>query len=884
MPTKIPKQYDPKPVEERITAQWLESKVFAANATGDGKRFSIVIPPPNVTGALHMGHALNNAIQDIVVRHRRMRGEETLWLPGTDHAGIATQNVVEKDLASKGIRRADLGRQRFLEEVWKWKEAYGDRIVYQLQKLGCSCDWDRQRFTMDEGLSNAVREVFVRLHERNLIYRGKYVVNWCPRCQTAISDEEVDHQELSGHLWFIKYSLRGSSDSVLVATTRPETMLGDTALAVNPSDTRFRHLVGKIAIVPLAGREIPIVTSRLVDPDFGTGVVKVTPAHDAVDFLIAQELELPSVVIMAEDGAMTEEAGAEFAGMDRFHCREAVIKKLRDEKRIGRTEKHTHSVGHCQRCRTIIEPYLSDQWFIRMKPLADAAIRAMEESKPNLMPKRWIKVYLSWLHNIRDWCISRQLWWGHRIPVWYCTGCGREVVTREDPVQCPDCSWALRQDEDVLDTWFSSWLWPFSTLGWPQNTEDYRRFYPTDLLVTGYDIIFFWVARMVMAGLEFTEEIPFRDVYFTGMVKDEQGRWMSKSLGNGIDPIEMIEQYSADAVRFSLAVLTTEGQDINLTPSKFEMGRNFSNKIWNAYRFLAMNDAVVEDTDEQALLELRGKGGFDLSDRWILSRSLMAIEETTAHLERYRFSDAALSVYGFIWRDYCDWYVELIKSRLAGKAEAGSSARLVASYVLSVALRLLHPFMPFISEELWQRCFPSRGSIVRADWPHTLPGLRDRVAEYDMEKLQGVIKAVRNMRGEMNIPPSKPASLIVRTSSAELRRSLERNLRYIEELGKVSSLRMVSEFHREGPVAATVVDETEVFMPLEGLVDIKGERTRLGKELDKIEKALLRSRQKLNNQDFLEKAPDSVVAAERERTAEFEKKRTKIVGYLEALG
>ncbi len=879
----IPKQYDPTTVEDRIMAMWLERGAFVARADQPGERFSIVIPPPNITGALHMGHALNNGIQDIVVRFQRMKGKVTLWIPGTDHAGIATQNVVERELAKEGITRAQLGREGFLQRVWAWKETYGNRIITQLQKLGCSCDWSRLRFTMDEGLSRAVREVFVRLYEKGLIYRGKYIVNWCPRCQTAISDEEVDHQETEGHLWFIKYPLVGSTETITVATTRPETMLGDTAVAVHPEDDRYRSLIGKKVLLPLVGREIPIVASRAVDPEFGTGAVKVTPAHDPADFAIASELGLPTVVVMAEDGTMTAAAGEEFAGMDRFHCRELVVAKLKAERRIGRIEKYTHSVGHCQRCHTVIEPYLSDQWFVRMKPLAQKALAALDEGKPHIIPARWASVYRSWLENIRDWCISRQLWWGHRIPVWYCQSCAQVVVAREDPTSCPACAGELKQDEDVLDTWFSSWLWPFSTMGWPEETEDYRRFFPTDLLVTGYDIVFFWVARMVMASLEFTGQMPFSDVYFTGMVKDEFGRWMSKSLGNGIDPIEMISAYSADAVRFSLAMLTTEGQDIHLAVSKFEMGRNFSNKIWNAYRLLALHQAFVPDSSPRALARLAEEGELDLSDRWILSRTQRAIEETTSCLNRYRFSDGALTVYNFIWRDFCDWYLELIKSRLSGVASAGNAARTVATYVWSVALRLLHPFMPFITEELWQRCFEDRGLIVHSRWPEPEERLRAERAEADMDLLQDIVRAIRNIRGEMNVPPSRLAPVIIKTEDIEIASCVERNLRYVQELGKVSALRIVTSFSREGPVASAVVGASEVFIPLEGIVDIDAERARLQKDLARSEEALRRSRQKLANTDFLERAPRDVVEAERARAEELEERRSKLLGYLEAL-
>jgi valyl-tRNA synthetase len=569
--------------------------------------------------------------------------------------------------------------------------------------------------------------------------------------------------------------------------------------------------------------------------------------------------------------------------MDRFHCREAVLTKLKAEKRVGKIEKHTHSVGHCQRCNTIIEPYLSDQWFVKMKPLADQALSVLENGDPRIIPPRWTRVYASWLNDIRDWCISRQLWWGHRIPVWYCTRCGLEIVTRDDPAACPACGGAVEQDDDVLDTWFSSWLWPFSTLGWPDDTADLKRFYPTSLLVTGYDIIFFWVARMVMAGLEFTGAVPFRDVYFTGMVKDELGRWMSKSLGNGIDPIEMIEKYSADAVRFSLAVLTTEGQDIHLAPSKFEMGRNFSNKLWNAYRFLELNQAILPHVDDEAVMEIVRAGDADLSDRWILSREYSAIDDVTTHLESLKFSDGALTVYTFLWRDFCDWYVELIKSRLVGNASAGAAAKVIASHVLSVALRLLHPFMPFITEELWQRCFPSRGTLALSRWPLAQATFRDLQAESDMDSLQGVIRVVRNIRGEMNVPPSKQASLTVRTNNPQLQSSLERNLRYVQELGKVRDLMITPSFQKSGAMAAGVVGDSEVFMPLDGLVDISAERSRLGKELERTERVLVRSVQKLNNPDFLDKAPLHVVQGEREKADQLEDRRKKLLSFLESL-
>ncbi|MGD2173954.1 MAG: valine--tRNA ligase [Candidatus Brocadiaceae bacterium] len=882
MSAELPPQFEPDRIEDEIYRFWEDGEFFHTEPDRPGESYTIVIPPPNVTAELHMGHALNNTIQDILIRFRRMQGYNTLWLPGTDHAGIATQNVVERQIAAEGLHREDLGRDAFVERVWEWKEEYGNRIIEQLKRLGCSCDWARQRFTMDEGLSRAVLETFVRLHEKGLIYRGKYIVNWCPRCRTALSDIETEHEEHEGHLWYIRYPLPGGPDPhVTVATTRPETMLGDTAVAVNPEDDRLRHLIGRTCILPILEREIPVIADAWVDPSFGTGAVKVTPAHDPNDWDIARRHELPSVVVIDEDGNMTLEAGEQYEGMDRFECREALIEDLRDRELLEKVEPYTHAVGHCYRCHTVVEPYLSDQWYVKVAPLAEKALQAARDGRLRFHPDRWVKLYKSWLEEARDWCISRQIWWGHRIPVWYCRSCDEATIARQEPAECSRCGGTdLRRDEDVLDTWFSSALWPFSTLGWPDETEDLERYYPTDTLVTGRDIIYFWVARMVMMGTEFMDDVPFRDVYIHGNILDEQGRKMSKSLGNGIDPIEMIQQYGADAVRFCLVMLSPEGQDLKLSPSRFEMGRHFANKIWNALRFALMNlsggsgDSTAETTFE---------------DRWILSRLQFAIETATANLESFHDHEAAACLYDFFWHDLCDWYLETVKSRLPESETAGSARETLAT-VFDAALRLLHPYMPFVTEELWRHLrgaaaeaglsaaevMESEGLICAA-WPTGDAARRDEDLEEQMELLQDIVRAVRNLRKEKNVPDRRPVPVAINAPDRETERTLTAHEDFLTEMALLEELRYGLDIEKPPQCATAVVGTIEVFMPLEGLVDIDDEQRRLGKRQDELEQQIESVDRALHNADFLAKAPEDVVQQKMDRAEELRAELTVVI-------
>ena len=864
----LPKIYDPKQVEPKWYKTWEESGYFRVEVSPGRERFVIMMPPPNVTGILHMGHALQDTIQDALIRYHRMMGKEALWLPGTDHAGISTQNVVEKKLLAQGIKKEDLGREKFLEEVWKHKHEHGDVITRQKRLLGDSADWSRERFTMDKQLSRAVRAAFVRLYRKGLIYRGDYIVNWCPRCRSAISDDEVNHQEHKGHLWWINYYIKGLPNQFIqVATTRPETMLGDTAIAVNPKDKRYKGLVGKTAIIPVIKREIPIIADAEVSMEFGTGAVKVTPAHDPNDFELGKRHSLPSVKALDEEGRMTAEAGEEFVGMDRYECREALIEELRRRNLLVKVTDHDHSVGHCYRCRTVIEPYLSRQWFVKMKPLAEPALQAVRDGRINFIPKRWTKVYYSWLENVRDWCISRQLWWGHRIPVWYCGGCGEIVVEEADPAECPKCGGGLNQDPDVLDTWFSSWLWPFSTLGWPEKTPEMQYFYPTDVLVSAYDIIFFWIARMIMAGLEFTGDIPYHTVYITGMIKDELGRWMSKSLGNGIDPIDMIDQYGADGVRYSLVALNTEGQDIKLAPTRFEMGRNFANKLWNAGRFLVM----------QGGLKGIEKAKPELVDRWIFSRLNAAVKTVHKEIARYRLDDALSAIYRFTWNEYCDWYLELIKPRLYGKSESARETALAAALeVFDSILRMLHPFMPFITEELHRALAhgsKTDGILMKAEYPVPRRGAGAPAAERDMRFIQEVIGAVRNLRSEMNVPPMKRAEITLIGDDPRIE-LLERHSGYLDTLAKVD--RILRSEMKPRPASSAIVEGLEVFLPLGDLIDTEAELARLKKERDRILSRLEGQRKKLANPNFLQKAAEQVVQHEREKLANAESELAKL--------
>ena len=871
-------KYDPRPVESRLYAWWEQKGFFHATPETKGAPFCVVIPPPNVTGALHMGHALNNTLQDILVRWRRMQGRNTLWMPGTDHAGIATQNVVERDLAKQGKKRHDLGREEFVKQVWLWKDQYGSRIINQLKRLGASCDWERTRFTMDEGLSRAVREAFVTLHERGLIYRGKRLINWCPRCATALADDEVEHEERDGQLWYIKYPFKDAPRlHVIVATTRPETMLGDTAVAVNPKDERYKEFIGQKLLLPVVEREIPIIADEHVDPEFGTGAVKVTPAHDPNDFEMGRRHDLEQVIVMNEDASMNAQAG-EYEGMDRYECREALVEELRELKLIEEVRPHRHSVGHCYRCRTVIEPYLSDQWFVSMRPLADAALALSAKDGVRFHPDRWKRVYESWLENVRDWCISRQIWWGHRIPAWHCNGCGKITVARTDPDRCAHCGGKdIRQDEDVLDTWFSSSLWPFSTLGWPEKTPMLRTYYPTSVLVTARDIIYFWVARMVMMGLQMPARQPFDDVLIHGTILDSEGRRMSKSLGNGIDPIEVIDQYGADAMRFCLVMLTVEGQDVKLSVDKFEMGRNFANKMWNASRFAMMNLASGKGCD----------GDLALEDRWILSRLQSVTSGVTKALEAFQLNEAVRMLYDFMWKEFCDWYLEAIKPRLADGSPC--VARKVLAHVLDTTLRLAHPFMPFVTEEIWQLLrkrmadgdldwkgveFPE--SIMVSRWPAVEPAYRNAEAEEVLGRIQDIIRAVRNIRSKLGVAERKPLAIAVAVPDEPAAAQLRAHERLLKELGFIETADIGVALQRPPASATDVVGQIQVFVPLKGVLDIDVERARLQKRIGEVEKYVDGLLKKLANANFVNRAPADVVAREKARCAELEEEIAKL--------
>jgi len=873
----LPKTYNPETVEKRWYNYWLEKDYFAPDEDLSREPFSIVMPPPNVTGMLHMGHALDNTLQDILTRWRRMQGYSVLWLPGTDHAGIATQARVEESLAQKGISRHDLGREAFLEKVWEWKHIYGSTITNQLKMLGASCDWSRERFTMDEGCSRAVREVFVRLFEKGLIYRGDYIINWCPRCHTTISDIEVEHIESEGKLYYIKYPLQDGEAYLTVATTRPETMLGDTGVAVNPADERYRDYIGKNLILPILGRVIPVVADDYVDREFGTGAVKVTPAHDPNDFEMGMRHDLPRVNVINQDGTMSDEAGP-YRGLDRYECRRRIVEDLKEQGYLLKVEDHSHAVGHCYRCNTVIEPMISKQWFVKMKPLAEPAIKRVLDGDIVFVPSRFTKIYINWLENIRDWCISRQLWWGHRIPVWYCE-CGEMICSREDPEVCPHCnSSALAQDPDVLDTWFSSALWPFSTMGWPEDTRDLARFYPTSVLVTGRDIIFFWVARMIFAGLEFMKEVPFYDVMIHGLILDGQGRKMSKSLGNGIDPIEVIEQYGADTLRFSLITGTTPGNDVRFYMDKVENTRNFANKVWNASRFVIMN---MEDYEPIELVD----SDFELADRWILHRLSVTNSEVTRLLEEYELGEAARNLYDFIWDDFCDWYVELVKPRLyrPEKPRERKVAQNILVLVLKDILKMLHPFMPFITEEIFQHLPEATESIMIEPWPDNERFYRPQ-AEEDMRLLIQVIRAIRNIRSEYNIPPGMRIPVQVVTADQDKAAKIINNRDYAENMANLKEI-TVSGPQETRPLQAlsAYLVDIEILVPVEGVIDVEKEIARLKKELEATEQDIKRLESKLNNQGFISKAPADVVEKERTRQKENLEKREGILKRLQTL-
>lgn len=860
----IPKVYDPASVEKKWYEFWEKNRYFHAEPEPGKKPFSIVIPPPNITGKLHMGHALDNTLQDILIRWHRMMGDNTLWMPGYDHAGLATQIKVEEVLKKEeGKTRFDLGREEFVKRVWAWKEEYGDRIINQLKCLGISCDWERKRFTMDEGCSRAVRETFVSLFEKGLIYKGTRITNWCVNCHTALSDIEVEHEDTPGHLWYVRYPVVGEEATYLtIATTRPETIPGDTAVAVNPEDERYAKLIGKTLRLPILNREIPVIADSYVDTKFGTGAVKITPSHDPNDYEMGLRHNLPEIVVIGKDGVMTEEAGP-FAGLERYECRKQIVARLKEEGYLVKIEEHSHAVGHCQRCHNIVEPLVSTQWFVKMQPLVKAAVDCVTDGRTQFVPERFTKNYTGWMENIHDWCISRQIWWGHRIPVWYCDDCGEMSASRTDLEKCPKCgSTHIHQDEDALDTWFSSALWPFSTMGWPDNTELLKQFYPTSVLVTGYDIIFFWVARMLIMGMEFMKEIPFEKVFIHGLVRDSQGRKMSKSLGNGIDPLEVIEKYGADTLRFMLITGNTPGNDMRFYWERVEGTRNFANKIWNASRFALMN---MEGYDKDAEL-----APYTLADKWILSRLQDTVKDVTGLLERFELGEAGRAIYDFIWSEVCDWYIEIAKPRLYNKEAAAerATAQHVLATVLVSAMKLLHPYMPFITEEIYQ-CLPHEAeSIMISKWPLADESLVDHEAERGMNAIMDSIKAIRNMRAEVNANPGKkiPAIMLV---SEDLREVVAHNDSYIKLLGGIDNLEL-RPLNGEKPenAMAAVVTGIEVYLPLAGLIDVEKETQRLSKELAAMEKDLQRAGGKLNNAGFLAKAPEDVIAKERAKYEE----------------
>ena len=876
MKKELPKVYEPQEVEGRIYEMWEKNGCFAGHRDPDKKPFTIVMPPPNVTGQLHMGHAMDCTLQDILIRFKRMQGYAALWVPGTDHAGIATQIKVEEELRKKeGLSRHDLGREKFLERVWDWKHQYGNRIVAQQKKMGASCDWDRSRFTMDEGLSKAVRHVFVSLYKKGLIYKGSRIVNWCPHCVTALSDAEVEYQDKPGHLWHLRYPIVGEEGRyVIVATTRPETMLGDTGVAVNPNDERYKDLIGKKCLLPLVNREIPIVADEYVDMEFGTGCVKMTPAHDPNDFEVGLRCNLESIRVLDDHGVVNENGG-KYQGMERYEARKAIVADLDELGLLEKIEDHQHNVGTCYRCGTDVEPIISAQWFVKMGPLAEEALRVVRDGETKFVPERFTKTYTNWMENVHDWCISRQLWWGHQIPAWTCAECGHITVSETDPTECEHChSKHITQEEDVLDTWFSSALWPFSTLGWPdENSEDFKYFYPTDVLVTGYDIIFFWVARMIFSGCAHTGKTPFHTVFIHGLVRDDKGRKMSKSLGNGIDPLEMAEKYGADALRFNLITGNSPGNDMRFYVEKCEAMRNFANKIWNASRFVMMNLTITENQLPETL---------EPEDKWILCRLGEVINEVTENMEAYELGVASAKVYDFIWSDYCDWYIELTKARLQGEDEAAKvQAQQVLVYVLTETLKLLHPFMPFITEEIWQ-ALPHQGDfLMLQSWPKADPAWSDVKAKESMEAVMDVIRAIRARRSEMNVPPSKKAALTIVTNEADIFASGEAHLK---RLAWCSSVTVQQEDLTD--TAGMVCDIThmaKLYMPLAELVDLAKEKARLEKDLGKKQGELKGLEGKLSNPGFLNKAPEHVVAAEKDRAEKLKVLIAKIEEQLSAM-
>lgn len=857
----MPKGYEPGDVEKRWYKYWDESGLFRGEPLSEKEPYCIVIPPPNVTGSLHMGHALNNSLQDILCRYKRMKGYNVLWQPGTDHAGIATQNVVEKALAAEGTDRHQVGRDKFIELVWEWREKYGGMILNQLKRLGCSCDWSRERFTMDEGLSKAVKQVFVQLYEEGLIYRGDYIINWCPRCHTALADLEVEHAEMDSYLYYVRYPFENGGGYVTVATTRPETLLGDTALAVNPEDERYGKLSGLHVLLPLLNKAIPVIFDKYVDKEFGTGALKITPAHDPNDFEIGNIHDLERIKVIDEDGRMNELAGP-YEGLDRFECREKIVEDLRKAGLLEKIEPYRNAIGHCYRCKTMIEPLLSKQWFVRVGPLAEKAIRAVEEGRTRIVPANWEAVYYEWMRNIKDWCVSRQIWWGHRIPAWYCKTCGEVIVAEEAPRTCPACEDEnLLQETDVLDTWFSSALWPFSTLGWPEITDALKTFYPTSALVTGFDILFFWVARMMMMGIHFMGDIPFKDVYIHALVRDAEGKKMSKSKGNVIDPLEVMDEFGTDAFRFTLAALAAQGRDIKLSEDRIEGYRHFVNKIWNSARLALMN---IENVAAVETKELQ----YTLADRWILARLGQVSQEIDRAFEEYRFNDAAGLCYQFVWHEFCDWYLEMAKQGLYSHDESlKKSTGAVLQHALMAVLKFLHPFMPYVTEEIWQRLPGTEGSIMVAKFPEKSDFVSDEVALEEMALVMGVITGVRNIRGEMNIVPSKNVSIVIEAPESKEADLIRANTDYIRNLAKVDSVIVESRIPKPEASATAVFGHNQVHVLLKGLLDFEEERKRLRKEIGKIEKDVEAAGKKLSNPQFLGKAPVDIVDKVKDKVA-----------------
>ncbi len=860
MKEQLPKGYDPVQVEQKWFDTWQSTGVFHADENSDKPHYSIVIPPPNVTGVLHMGHALNNTLQDILCRWKRMTGHEVLWMPGTDHAGIATQNVVEKQLAAEGKDRHDLGRDAFIDRVWKWRSESGGQIINQLKRLGASCDWERERFTMDEGLSRAVREVFVRLYDEGLIYRDNRLINWCPRCHTALSDLEVEHEDKKGNLWHLRYPVKGTDRYLVVATTRPETMLGDTAVAVHPEDERYQDLIGKTVLLPLTEREIPIIADEYVDKEFGSGAVKITPAHDFNDFEIGKRHDLEFINVLDENGLVKENGGA-YAGMERYAARDQVVADLQAQGLLETIDDYANSVGECYRCKTVIEPYMSKQWYVAVKTLAAEAIKAVETQNTKILPAQWEKTYYEWMYNIQDWCISRQIWWGHRIPAWFCEDCGEISVAKEDVTACKHCgSSNLRQETDVLDTWFSSALWPFSTMGWPDQTETLKKFYPTSCLVTGFDILFFWVARMMMMGLKFMDEVPFKEVYIHALVRDAQGQKMSKSKGNVIDPLTVIDEYGADAFRYTLCAFAAMGRDIKLSTDRIGGYRNFVNKLWNASRFALMN---LEDFTPKSDLESLNLSS---ADHWILSRYASTAHDVNAALTAYKFNDAASLLYSFTWHEFCDWFVELSKDKLYGDdAEAREISQTVLFTVLEGLLRMLHPILPFVTEEIWHALPGERPSttLLQADYPTAGVCSTDEQQVANMEAVMAVIKAIRNVRGELDVPPSKKITVVLDCKTEAVLGAVNDGRDYICSLARVEDLTAGVNIDKPKQASTQVAGDVEVLLPLAGLIDVAEERARLNKEIEKVQKDVDFFTKKLSNKNFVDNAPAQVLEKDR---------------------